>query len=117
MDRLRSDASRARFDAYIEALVSVIGHADRVGPLRDYCTGLYSAGRALVTSTIINRLRHCMAGLWNNPVTGANFVTAALSTPCHETRSWWAASRLVLPPCPAAPRPGRSCPPSAARTG
>ena len=25
---------------YVEGLVSVIGHADRAGPLRDYCTGL-----------------------------------------------------------------------------
>ena len=32
--------SEARFSAYVEELVSVIGHADRAGPLRDYCTGL-----------------------------------------------------------------------------
>src|SRR4029453_3608125 len=37
----RSEQSRqARFAAYVEALTSVIGHADRAGPLRDYCTGL-----------------------------------------------------------------------------
>jgi SRSO17 transposase len=30
----------ARFTQYVESLVSVIGHADRAGPLRDYCTGL-----------------------------------------------------------------------------
>src|SRR6266545_7177441 len=30
----------SRFVAYVEGLVSVIGHADRAGPLRDYCTGL-----------------------------------------------------------------------------
>ena len=29
-----------RFAAYVEGLVSVIGHADRAGPLRDYCMGL-----------------------------------------------------------------------------
>ena len=29
-----------RFAGYVERLVSVIGHADRSGPLRDYCTGL-----------------------------------------------------------------------------
>jgi SRSO17 transposase len=29
-----------RFSAYLEGLVSVIGHADRAKPLRDYCTGL-----------------------------------------------------------------------------
>jgi SRSO17 transposase len=31
---------QARFTRYVESLVSVIGHADRAGPLRDYCTGL-----------------------------------------------------------------------------
>jgi SRSO17 transposase len=34
------DDSELRFNAYVEALVSVIGHADRAKPLRDYCTGL-----------------------------------------------------------------------------
>jgi SRSO17 transposase len=32
--------SESRFRAYVEGLVSVIGHADRAKPLRDYCTGL-----------------------------------------------------------------------------
>ena len=32
--------SESRFKAYVEGLVSVIGHADRAKPLRDYCTGL-----------------------------------------------------------------------------
>ena len=31
---------QASFDAYLEALVGVIGHADRAVPLRDYCMGL-----------------------------------------------------------------------------
>ena len=30
----------AHFDAYVERLVGVIGHADRAEPLKDYCTGL-----------------------------------------------------------------------------
>jgi SRSO17 transposase len=30
----------SRFAAYVEGLVSVIGHKDRAGPLRDYCLGL-----------------------------------------------------------------------------
>ena len=34
------DASESRFAAYVEGLVSVIGHADRAKPLRDYCIGL-----------------------------------------------------------------------------
>src|SRR5476651_1116943 len=33
-----------RFAAYVERLSSVLGHADRVGPLRDYCTGLILPG-------------------------------------------------------------------------
>jgi SRSO17 transposase len=37
---LRGQSSEARFSAYIEGLVSVIGHADRARPLRDYCLGL-----------------------------------------------------------------------------
>jgi SRSO17 transposase len=32
--------SESRFSAYVEGLTSVIGHADRAGPLRDYCVGL-----------------------------------------------------------------------------
>lgn len=34
------EASEARFEAYVEALASVIGHADRARPMRDYCAGL-----------------------------------------------------------------------------
>lgn len=30
----------AGFDAYVAALIEVIGHADRAAPLRDYCVGL-----------------------------------------------------------------------------
>ncbi len=36
--------SEARFARYVEGLASVIGHADRAGPLRDYCTGLVLPG-------------------------------------------------------------------------
>ena len=32
--------SEARFARYIESLASVLGHADRAEPLKDYCTGL-----------------------------------------------------------------------------
>ena len=40
MDLQGEGADVARFTAYLGKLASVIGHADRVGPLRDYCTGL-----------------------------------------------------------------------------
>jgi SRSO17 transposase len=35
-----AEDSESRFVAYVEGLTSVIGHADRERPLRDYCTGL-----------------------------------------------------------------------------
>jgi SRSO17 transposase len=34
----------SRFVGYVEGLVSVIGHADRAGPLHDYCLGLVMPG-------------------------------------------------------------------------
>jgi len=40
MDQRHSGAIESRFTAYVEGLTSVIGHADRAKPLRDYCTGL-----------------------------------------------------------------------------
>src|ERR1700692_3154026 len=40
MGRRGQDTSETRFSAYVNGLVSVIGHADRAKPLRDYCTGL-----------------------------------------------------------------------------
>src|SRR6202140_552623 len=39
-----SGDSESRFAAYVEGLSTVIGHADRVGPLRDYCVGLMMPG-------------------------------------------------------------------------
>jgi SRSO17 transposase len=40
MDFDRSNESERRFATYVEGLTSVIGHADRAKPLRDYCVGL-----------------------------------------------------------------------------
>src|ERR1700681_1163606 len=39
-----SGDSESRFAAYVEGLSTVIGHADRAGPLRDYCVGLMLPG-------------------------------------------------------------------------
>jgi SRSO17 transposase len=36
--------SESRFWAYVEGLASVVGHADRQRPLRDYCVGLVMPG-------------------------------------------------------------------------
>jgi SRSO17 transposase len=54
--------SQARFDAYVEALVEVIGRADRAKPLNDYCVGLLMPGErksvepmaAIVTPTRVS---------------------------------------------------------------
>jgi SRSO17 transposase len=40
MDRRMLRGSESRFSAYVQGLVSVIGHKDRERPLRDYCMGL-----------------------------------------------------------------------------
>src|ERR1700741_123079 len=43
--KLREQEERGRrFEKYVEGLASVIGHAHRVGPLCDYCTGLVLPG-------------------------------------------------------------------------
>jgi SRSO17 transposase len=39
MDEQENDG-RAGFNAYMDALIGGIGHADRAEPLRDYCLGL-----------------------------------------------------------------------------
>src|SRR5271168_4428993 len=44
MNRKNEGTSEARFSAYVEGLASVLGHVDRMGPLRDYCTGLILPG-------------------------------------------------------------------------
>src|SRR4051794_20571132 len=44
MDLRTSDGSESRFSAFVEGLVSVIGHADRARPLFDYCIGVIMPG-------------------------------------------------------------------------
>jgi SRSO17 transposase len=41
---LGTEETEERFAAYVEGLARVLGHADRTGPLRDYCTGLILPG-------------------------------------------------------------------------
>ena len=43
MDDATSE-NEARFSVYLEALAGVIGHTNRVGPLKDYCIGLILPG-------------------------------------------------------------------------
>ena len=44
MDRKVEERVKERFAAYVSGVASVLGHADRIGPLRDYCTGLILPG-------------------------------------------------------------------------
>jgi SRSO17 transposase len=44
MNRKSEETAEVRFAVYVDGLASVLGHADRVGPLRDYCTGLILPG-------------------------------------------------------------------------
>ena len=44
MDLKQVGDSEKRFAEYVAGLASVIGHADRTRPLRDYCTGLMLPG-------------------------------------------------------------------------
>jgi len=41
---MQAEGGEERFSAYVEGLVSVLGHADRARPLRDYCLGLMLPG-------------------------------------------------------------------------
>ena len=40
MDRQRANDSSGRFSLYLDGLASAMGHAARVRPMKDYCTGL-----------------------------------------------------------------------------
>src|SRR6516225_2764051 len=44
MGLVRSEEIESRFERYVDGLVSVIGHADRAGPLHDYLLGLIMPG-------------------------------------------------------------------------
>src|SRR5258708_12427252 len=44
MDRKNEEKAEARFAAYVAGLAGVLGHADRIGPLRDYCSVLILPG-------------------------------------------------------------------------
>ena len=55
--------SEVRFHAYVTALSEVIGHADRIDPLRRYCTGLLLPGERKSIEPMAARLdpRHVQA--------------------------------------------------------
>jgi len=92
-----------RFAAYVGELASVIGHADRVAPLHDYCTGLLAAeGRksvepmAAVTapsevSVQHQRLLHFMSqGDWSDAPVLAKVRSLVIPTMerCEPIKAW-----------------------------
>jgi SRSO17 transposase len=40
MNRQRANENSQRFSAFLDEIASVMGHAARIGPMRNYCTGL-----------------------------------------------------------------------------
>ncbi len=58
MDLQWSDGgSEARFASYVEGLSGCLGHADRVAPMRSYCTGLLLPGGRKSVEPMAARLR------------------------------------------------------------
>ena len=55
--RWRDGDSEARFSAYMNYLSDCLGHADRVGPFRSYCTGLLLPGERKSVEPMAARLR------------------------------------------------------------
>ena len=122
----KSGDAASRFSAYVEGLASVIGHADRAKPLRDYCVGLMmpcerksvepmaaitaperTAAKSLLTAPVhFGRLE----GLrFEAPLLG--FLPAScragwiLSIPRNEQ---WMVRPYIRPTPPQPPRPGRT---------
>jgi SRSO17 transposase len=58
MDLRWSDAgSEERFSRYLASLSRALGHADRIGPFRSYCTGLLLPGDRKSVEPMAARLR------------------------------------------------------------
>jgi SRSO17 transposase len=41
---IKAGGSESRFVAYVEAIASALGHADRAAPFQSYCAGLLLPG-------------------------------------------------------------------------
>jgi SRSO17 transposase len=71
-----------RFVAYVEELTSVIGHADRALPLRDYCAGLLTAeGRKSVEPMAAVTAPAQVSAAKESGRTKTKFATRNLPTP------------------------------------
>src|SRR5258705_11853764 len=80
--RSESDAD-ARFAAYVEGLASVVGHADRSGPLRDYCTGLILPGERKGVEPMVAK-----TPLHRTAAQPQSFLLLFVFAPRQVTRGW-----------------------------
>ena len=91
VDGQRSDDSAERFSTYLGELANVIGPAARVGPLRDYCSGLLrprerksvepiAAATAPEQTSAEHQLLHFLGqGEWSDEIVLANVRGLVLS--------------------------------------
>src|SRR6266436_4941692 len=70
MDLVASAGAEARFASYVEGLAGVIGHVDRVRPLRDYCLGLLMPGERKSVEPMAAIERHEPINVWMIDDTG-----------------------------------------------
>jgi hypothetical protein len=108
--------SESRFAGYVEALMNVIGHADRCRPLRDYCTGLMLRAIARVGSRWRQRQRrrgrrHNIGprrARKNNQRGRGSLRAASCKRPASHPAA--ARSQAIQDPLDACPVPRRSTP-------
>jgi SRSO17 transposase len=88
----RDGDSEARFSAYVERLSACLGHADRVGPFRSYCTGLLLPGERKSVEPMAARVSPGRTSAAHQSL--LHFVG---QSPWDETALLGAVRRAVLP--------------------
>src|SRR4249920_1264073 len=99
MAKVSGRSSKARFAAYVEKLTEVIGHADRAGPLRDYCTGMLMPAErksvepmAAVTAPARVSAQH--QSLLQERPSSRPLARRLLDQDPSQDRLWWPAHRF-----------------------
>ena len=82
MDVAATAAGADRFMAYVEALTSVIGHADRALPLRDYCAVDGGRPQAVAQPVEIGQIAGIEIG---SDGVGEFSLASAIVRECQET--------------------------------
>lgn len=92
MDLRAANGVALRFHAYIEHLSKAVGHADRHGPLSEYCTGLLLPGERKSVEPMAARVAPAEVGAKHQSL--HHFVAKA---PWDETKLMAAVRAFVLP--------------------